>query len=145
MEFFRLISADPRRLREVVLNLVDNAVKYTPPSGHVRLDAREHDGVVELRVSDTGVGIPDGVGERIFEPFYALGRTQRGEASSGLGLALTKRLVEAQGGTLRFSNNGDIGTTFTVTFEVADGTAARRGRGSAPSRRRARAQDAERR
>jgi signal transduction histidine kinase len=115
------VIADRQRLREIILNLVDNAVKYTPPGGRVVLAATNGDGRVEVSVTDTGVGIPDGVGDRIFEPFYRVkgNRTQRSEASSGLGLALTRRLVEAQGGTISFEPRPGGGTIFRFTVPAA--------------------------
>ncbi|HVE63618.1 MAG TPA: HAMP domain-containing sensor histidine kinase, partial [Mycobacteriales bacterium] len=87
------VLADPRRLREILLNLVDNAVKYTPPGGAISVAAAVEDGHVCVRVQDNGIGIPDNVREKIFEPFYRVkgNSPQGGQASTGLGLALTKR------------------------------------------------------
>ena len=112
-----LVRADGSRLREVVLNLVDNAAKYTPPNGHVEVSVRARDDAVEVSVSDTGPGIPEEVRDRIFEPFYRVEgrRPLKGQFSTGLGLALTKRLVEAQGGRIGFENRPEGGTTFTFT------------------------------
>ncbi|HVE97937.1 MAG TPA: HAMP domain-containing sensor histidine kinase, partial [Mycobacteriales bacterium] len=114
------VATDPRRLREVVLNLVDNAVKYTAAGGSVSVEARSVAGAVEVTVTDTGVGIPDEVGDRIFEPFYRVHgtRTQHGEPSTGLGLALSHRLVAALGGDLRYES-AESGTTFRMTLPVA--------------------------
>jgi signal transduction histidine kinase len=115
------VRADPRRLREVIVNLVDNAAKYTPEGGSVEVSAFNRNGSVVVSVSDTGVGIPPESGDLIFEPFYRVRgtRTQRGQASSGLGLALAKRIVEAQGGTITFESEIGVGTTFTFTLELA--------------------------
>jgi signal transduction histidine kinase len=112
------VRADRERLRQILLNLVDNAVKYTPAGGTIELDASTHNGGVTVAVRDSGVGIPTDVGERIFEPFFRVPGTkaQRGQASSGLGLALTKRLVEAHGGEIWFTSEPDVGTTFNVTL-----------------------------
>jgi signal transduction histidine kinase len=114
------VHADPSRLREVLLNLVDNAVKYTPPGGRVEVSAVTRNGNVELHVADTGVGIPADAQAHIFEPFFRVKGTeaQRGQDSSGLGLAIAKRLIEAQGGTIDFESNG-AGTKFTVRLPVA--------------------------
>lgn len=125
------VRADPSRLREVVFNLVDNAVKYTPSGGTITLSAAAREGSVEISVSDTGVGIPAEVGDRVFEPFYRVPEVQplRGQASSGLGLALAKRLVDAQGGSIGFTSTPGRGTTFTVRLRPADPErASRRGR-----------------
>lgn len=125
------VRADPSRLRDVVFNLVDNAVKYTPSGGTITLSAAAREGSVEISVADTGVGIPAEVGDRVFEPFYRVPEVQplRGQASSGLGLALAKRLVEAQGGSIGFTSTPGRGTTFTVRLRAADPErASRRGR-----------------
>lgn len=110
--------ADRLRLREVILNLVDNAVKYTPTGGKVVLGASNGDGRVTVTVTDTGVGIPPEVGDRIFEPFFRVKgtRTQRAQPSSGLGLAVTHRLVEAQGGSIAYESVVGRGTTFTLSL-----------------------------
>ncbi len=132
-----LVHADRRRLREVILNLVDNAVKYTPPGGRVALSAAAHNGDVEVLVADSGVGIPSEAGNKIFEPFYRVKGTlpARGQASTGLGLALTKRLVEAHGGAITFESVAGQGTTFRFTLSTAGAHAKpRRKRPTASSR-----------
>ncbi|MGH2830534.1 MAG: sensor histidine kinase, partial [Actinomycetota bacterium] len=120
------VLADPRRLREILLNLVDNAVKYTPEGGTVEISAHALDGAVAIAVADTGIGIPPGTGDRVFEPFFrAEGvRTQQGQASSGLGLAVVKRLVEAHGGRIDYESAPGAGTTFTFTVPTVDGAAS---------------------
>lgn len=112
------VRADEGRLRQVVLDLVDNAVKYTPAGGELRVTAGAVGSSVEILVSDTGVGIPTDEADRLFEPFYRVKgvRTQKGQPSSGLGLALVQRLVEAQGGTVRFESTPGEGTTFVVAL-----------------------------
>lgn len=130
------VRADRIRLRQVILNLVDNAVKYTPVGGKVELGAVAKPDVVEVTISDTGVGIPPEAGDLIFEPFFRVKgtRSQRGEASTGLGLALTRRLVEAQGGTIGYESEPGVGTTVTFTVQIA-GAAAHESPGSdAPAR-----------
>lgn len=122
------VRADPTRLRQIVLNLVENAVKYTPQGGKIKIIAAARNGAVEVSVADTGVGIPADAKDRVFEPFFrAEGvRTQGGQAASGLGLALTKRLVEAQGGAIRFESEPGAGSVFTFTLERARAGAARK-------------------
>jgi signal transduction histidine kinase len=113
------VMADPTRVREILLNLIDNAVKYTPPSGRVEVAAtRRTDGMVEVSVLDTGIGIPPEVGDRIFEPFFRVvgSEPQRGQASSGLGLALARRLIEAHGGTISYTSDPKKGTRFVFTL-----------------------------
>ncbi len=115
------VRADQVRLRQIILNLIDNAVKYTPADGKVDLKAVAKSDVVEVSVSDTGVGIPPEAGDLIFEPFFRVKgtRSQRGEASTGLGLALTRRLVEAQGGSIAYESERGVGTTVTFTLPIA--------------------------
>ncbi|MBV8982769.1 MAG: HAMP domain-containing histidine kinase [Acidimicrobiia bacterium] len=122
------VQADPDRLRQILLNLTSNAIKYTAPGGHIRVWARERDDLVEVVVSDTGRGIPTKVGEKVFEPYYRVkgSKAQGNQASTGLGLALTKRLVEAHGGRIWFESKPKAGTTFYFTLPLArQGTKAR--------------------
>jgi signal transduction histidine kinase len=115
------VRADPDRLREIVLNLVENSVKYTPAGGLVEVAAVAHNGHVEVSVRDNGVGIPRSTGNALFQPFRRVRgtKTQGGQASTGLGLALTKRLVEAHGGEIWFESKKGEGTTFTFTLKPA--------------------------
>jgi signal transduction histidine kinase len=115
------VIADRTRLREILLNLIDNAVKYTPANGKIVISARETGDVVEVSITDTGVGIPPDVGSRIFDPFFRVKGTKplRGQASTGLGLALARSFVEAQGGTISFTSEPGRGTTFTFTLQSA--------------------------
>jgi signal transduction histidine kinase len=117
------VVADRVRVQEILLNLVDNALKYTPTGGRVVLAASNGGGAVAVRVTDTGVGIPPEVGDRIFEPFYRVAgtRTQRSEPSSGLGLAVTRRLVEAQGGTITYESEPGAGTSVVFTLPTLEG------------------------
>ena len=96
-------------------------MKYTPSGGTVTLRARAADERVLVDVSDSGVGIPTGLGDHIFEPFVRVKgtRTQRGEASTGLGLALVRSLVDAQDAEISYLSEAGRGTTFTVSFPTA--------------------------
>lgn len=115
------VSADPTRLRQILLNLTSNAIKYTPPGGRVVVRAVAAGDAVAISVADNGIGIPRGVGDRVFEPYYQVqgSRAQRGQASTGLGLALTKRLVEAHGGRISYTSTRRRGTAFTFTLPTA--------------------------
>jgi signal transduction histidine kinase len=118
-----MVRADRTRLRQIILNLTSNAIKYTPAGGHVKLVAAQNNGRVEVSVADTGVGIPKEAADSLFEPFYQVKGTkaQKGQASSGLGLSLTKRLVEAHGGEIWFRPAiPGPGTTFTFTLQPAE-------------------------
>lgn len=114
------IRADRARLKDVLVNLIENAAKYTPTRGTVTLAARRQNGSVTMTVTDTGVGIPVEAGQRVFEPFYQVPGIQppRGESSSGLGLALAKRLVEAQGGSITYTSSPGKGSQFAVELPV---------------------------
>jgi signal transduction histidine kinase len=112
-----LVRADERKVRQVIFNLVSNAVKFTPSGGRVEVSARRHDGVVEIAVADTGVGIPAADQERIFEEFQQ-GRAGAGGAveGTGLGLTLSRRFVELHGGRLWVESEPGSGTTFRFTL-----------------------------
>jgi signal transduction histidine kinase len=114
------VQADPDRLRQVVANLVDNAVKYSPGGGRVdvRVLARSGSGVIE--VEDHGLGIPAHEQRRIFEKFYRLDPSMtRGVGGSGLGLYISRELVELMGGVLSVSSRHGEGSTFTVRLPLA--------------------------
>ncbi|MDQ1373670.1 MAG: hypothetical protein QOJ09_1008, partial [Actinomycetota bacterium] len=108
------VAADERRLKQVVVNLVANAVALTPAGGSVVVGARGADDLVELSVRDTGPGVRPEDQERIFEAF----EQARGEegGGTGLGLPLARRLVEAHGGRLELDSRVGAGSTFTVTL-----------------------------
>lgn len=120
------VAADPQRLREIVVNLADNAVKYSPARAQVTVSAEATGGHVVVHVSDDGQGIPDHVGDRLFEPFFRVEgtRPREGQASTGLGLALTRRLVEAHGGDITYDSEVGEGTTFRFTLPLADTAAS---------------------
>lgn len=111
------VLADPLRLQQVLTNLVNNAVKFTPPQGQVRVATRGREGWVEIRVIDNGIGIPPTELERIFEPFTRVeGGADRREGS-GLGLSLSRKLIEAMGGTLGVESTPGQGSAFTVRLK----------------------------
>ena len=113
--------ADRQRLKQVLLNLLSNAVKYNRPQGSIRVDVRQTDaGRARIAVSDTGYGIPAERIERLFKPFDRLGAEQSRVEGTGLGLALSKRLVEAMGGTIEVESQEGEGTTFTVDLALAE-------------------------
>ncbi len=111
------VYADPDDLSELFLNLLDNAVKYTPPGGTVGVRARAENGHVVVEVSDTGEGIPPEDLAHIFEPFYRADKARsRRVGGSGLGLAIARAIVEAHGGTIEVRSKVGQGTTFRVTL-----------------------------
>lgn len=107
------IAVDRGRMRQVLANLVDNAVKYTPPGGRVVVDAEEQASEVLVRVHDTGPGVPPGERPRIWDRLYR-GDRSRTERGLGLGLSLVKAVVEAHGGSVGVESRKGGGTTFTV-------------------------------
>jgi len=114
-----LVRADPDRVRQVVANLLDNAIKYSPDGGRVavRVGANGRSGVIE--VTDEGVGIPAHEQERIFQKFYRLDPNMtKGVGGSGLGLYICRQLVEQMGGQLTVSSRYGGGSTFTVTLPL---------------------------
>jgi two-component system sensor histidine kinase KdpD len=112
-----LIRVDPAQLERVFSNLIENAVKFSPPDAPIRLDAILEGDTLVARVTDAGIGIPEGDRARVFEPFF------RGSATagsgSGLGLAICRGFVEANGGAISVHSAAGGGTTFAVSFPVA--------------------------
>src|SRR5438093_874350 len=114
-----VVSVDATRIRQLILNLLTNAVKYTPPGGTVRMQLGAADGRVTLSVADTGIGIAPGDLPHIFDRFWRAdsARTRTGERSgAGLGLAICKWIAEAHGGQIEVVSRPGRGTTFTVTL-----------------------------
>ena len=114
-----LVTADPSRLRQVLFNLVANAIKFTPHGGLVAVDAKREDGEVTISVADTGPGMRPEEVARIFEP-YERGEAGREEEGAGLGLALSKLLIEAQEGRIWVESVYGRGSTFFITVPVAE-------------------------
>lgn len=121
------VLADRQRLRQVLLNVLSNAIKYNRPGGKVALDCTTgENGRVRFEVSDTGRGIDEDKRWRLFRPFDRMGAEQTGEVGSGLGLALCKQLVEAMDGDIDVSSETGVGSTFWVelpTTHAPDGDA----------------------
>jgi signal transduction histidine kinase/CheY-like chemotaxis protein len=121
------VHADRLRLRQVMTNLLSNAIKFTPPGGQVFVAARRVRDEVTVSVADTGPGIATEDRQRVFEEFQQAGTAESRRAGTGLGLALTRRLVEAHGGRIELRSELGRGSQFTVylpSAEVAHGTAA---------------------
>ncbi|MFJ9241589.1 sensor histidine kinase [Streptomyces sp. NPDC101776] len=109
------LSGDPVRLRQVVGNLVANALRHTPPGGSVTLRAHRAAGLLTIEVADTGTGIPAEDLPRVFDRFWRAEKSRsRRTGGSGLGLAIVRRLTEAHGGTVTVTSAVGTGTVFTV-------------------------------
>lgn len=111
------VKADPDRMIQVLTNLLDNALKYTPRGGEVLVHAYERRGHVLLSVKDTGPGIPEAELPHIFDRFYKVDKARTGaRGGAGLGLAIAKRLVEAQGGIIMVESREGHGARFVVAL-----------------------------
>lgn len=113
-----LVHGDERRIRQVVFNLLANAVKFTPEGGRVDVTTARSDGEVRIAVADTGPGIAPGDEKRIFEEFQQTDVGTRQQEGTGLGLALSKRLVELHGGRIWVESEMGKGSTFVFTLPV---------------------------
>jgi signal transduction histidine kinase len=116
-----MIEIDPDRFRQVLANLLSNALQYTPGRGQITLCLTSDDQHVSISVADTGPGIPEEDLERIFQRFYRRDPSRsRDTGGSGLGLSIAKSLVERQGGQIRVESEMGQGTRFTITFPCSD-------------------------
>jgi two-component system phosphate regulon sensor histidine kinase PhoR len=115
------VAADPGQLRQVLTNLLDNAIKYSPGGGTVSLRVSSADGAVRFAVGDSGLGIPASELHRIFEKFYRLDPgMSRGIGGTGLGLYITRELVRRMAGTIDVESRVDEGSTFVVELPAAE-------------------------
>jgi two-component system phosphate regulon sensor histidine kinase PhoR len=120
-----IVMAAPIRVRQALVNLIDNGIKYTPTGGRVAVTAAFSAGgdgarAVTIRVMDTGIGIPARDLPHVFDKFYRVkSKATSGIAGTGLGLAITRTIVESVGGRIRVESVEDAGTTFIVELPVA--------------------------
>jgi signal transduction histidine kinase len=114
------VSGEAVRLAQLLDNLVSNAIKFTPAGGRVGVVLSSHDGLVRFQVSDTGIGITEQERERLFERFFrSQGALERQIQGTGLGLYISKAIVEAHGGRIGVDSDSGEGTTFVVELPVA--------------------------
>jgi signal transduction histidine kinase len=111
------VVGDASRLRQLVANLVDNAIKYTEPGGLVEIRTRTSGDHAEIEVKDTGIGIPERDLAHVFERLYR-GDRSRSQPGLGLGLSFVKAICEAHGGTVTVESSPNEGATFTVRLHV---------------------------
>jgi len=112
------VVADRRRFRQVLYNLLSNAIKFTPEGGEVRLVGRFRTHEVQVTVADTGIGIATGDHARVFEEFQQVGDPALRQSGTGLGLALTRRLIEAHGGSIDLESAPGHGSRFTMRLPI---------------------------
>jgi signal transduction histidine kinase len=121
------VLADPERVHQVLYNLLDNAVRFTPSGGRVSVGAQRVNGVCEVSVADTGAGIEAEHLPRLFERFYrADAARSRGDGGTGIGLAIARSVVEAHGGRIRAESEPGRGSRFTFELPVAPAAETRR-------------------
>jgi PAS domain S-box-containing protein len=110
------VRADSTRFKQILMNLLGNAIKFTPDGGKIELMAQKLGDVVRVEVRDSGPGIPLEEQQRIFEAFHRLQQSEKGAEGTGLGLAITKRLVELHGGHLGLESQPSLGSCFYFTL-----------------------------
>lgn len=116
------IVSDQYRFQQILLNLLSNAIKYNRPGGKVVVRSEiANSGFLKTSVADTGCGIPGNKYENVFEPFDRLGHEKGTIEGTGIGLTITKRLVELIGGKIGFDSEPDVGTTFWFELPLAQG------------------------
>lgn len=118
-----LVSADPIRLKQIFLNLMGNAIKYNKPNGDICLEcAKYSQDKVKITVKDTGVGISKERQAELFQPFNRLGAERSGIEGSGIGLVITKQLVEQMSGEISYNSEHGVGSEFWVEFPMVNNT-----------------------
>jgi signal transduction histidine kinase len=115
------VTGDPDRLLEALTNVVANAVAYNVPDGHVSVTMRERDGMAEVSIADTGIGISPADQALVFDPFFRADHARTRDAGgAGLGLTLTRSIVERHGGRIVCSSEQGRGTTFSLRLPVTE-------------------------
>ncbi len=134
------VLGDKDRLKQLLLNLVDNALKYTPEGGQVTLSLFKSDGQVEIEVSDTGMGIPPEDLPRVFDRFYRVDKARsRKLGGSGLGLSIAQWIARAHGGDVKVTSKVGQGSTFRIILPVYRGIESGISEPAASARRKPRA------
>jgi len=113
------LNADEELIKRMILNLLDNAVKYTPEGGEISLALEKHNGSAEIVVRDTGIGLSERDQQRVFDRFYRVDKARsRALGGAGLGLSIVRTIVEAHGGEITIESATNQGTTFTVSLPL---------------------------
>jgi len=113
----RSVQADKERVRQVIVNLIHNAIKFTRPGGKITVATRAHGGSVTVDISDTGIGIAKNALPHVFERFYKVDRARSGRGT-GMGLAIAKHVIEAHGGKIRVQSEEGKGSTFSFSLSL---------------------------
>ncbi|HLO98912.1 MAG TPA: hybrid sensor histidine kinase/response regulator, partial [Fimbriimonas sp.] len=113
------VRSDRQRLKQAVLNLISNAIKYNKENGTVTIEAVQGPNGIKVRVSDTGIGIEAKYLDRLFTPFDRLGADHSSVEGTGLGLALSKTLVDAMDAELEIASQHGVGSTFSISFPIS--------------------------
>jgi signal transduction histidine kinase len=114
------LNGDKELIRRLILNLLDNAVKYTPAGGEISLALGRQNGSAEIVVRDTGIGIPEAAQPRVFDRFYRVDKARaRVMGGAGLGLSIAQWIVEVHGGEITLASTPGEGSSFTVVLPVA--------------------------
>jgi signal transduction histidine kinase len=113
------VRGDPDRFAQILSNLLDNAVKYSPPGSPIDVSLTVIGKNAELRVADRGVGVPSEERELLFAPFFRSSRT-RDIAGTGLGLHISRRIAEQHRGTLSLDSSSSVGSVFVLTLPLVD-------------------------
>ena len=112
---------DAKLIVQVIINLVDNAIKYTPQNSHIKIKSEKHGDKAVVSVADDGEGIPDEIKPRVFDMFYSgANKIADSRRSLGLGLSLCKSIINAHGGEITVSDNQPHGTIFTFTLPIGE-------------------------
>jgi signal transduction histidine kinase len=112
------IRADERKVKQVLLNLLSNAIKFTPEGGRIDVRAAPANGLVEVSITDSGVGIAPEDQEAVFEEFRQVGTADKKAEGTGLGLALSRKFIELHGGQIRVTSQVGVGSTFTFSLPL---------------------------
>jgi signal transduction histidine kinase len=117
-ECLGIIRADERKVKQVLLNLLSNALKFTPEGGRIDVTVALQDGAISISVTDTGVGIAPEDQAAVFEEFRQVGTAAKKVEGTGLGLAISKKFIELHGGKIWVTSEMNTGSTFTFTLPL---------------------------